>query len=277
MDAEPIPLKIPDGKTIDTVRLPGLEGEYIHVEADKNALSRYFGQLAQIEGRDPEEARRFFDERVSIGVGTINDIPRYKQSELGYQDDPLLLEKLDSVTESIFIALRLSGDFLACVSPEPNGKYRMTFNTQAVAKALPRGVPHFGKPSNYSTLPSEAKIAYLRDSMQSIVTHESTHLFQAMDNPDLFKYTSEQKVRNRALPLFVLSSAGLPALPMELQPIAALSTGLAMIGGIVYIDKTGKYHKMQQEAHEAQEIHAISNLSNPFIFTVESDPKPSNF
>lgn len=277
MDAEPIPQAKTDSRISDTVHLPSLEGEYIHINAEKDALSRYFGQLAQLVGRDPEEARRFFDERVSIGVGSRKDVPIYKQSELGYKDDPLVLHGLDSAAASIFKFLRLSGDFLACVSPEPDGKYRMTFNTQLIAKSLSSGIPHSGKPDNYSSLPPEAKIAYFRDAMKSILTHESTHLFQLIENPELFKYTRREKVQARALPLFVFSSTALPALPLELQPLVVLGAGLTTIGGLVYLDKTGKYQKMEHEAYETQEEKANSDLSNPFTLTVESDPKPTAF
>lgn len=159
----------------------------------------------------------------------------------------------------------------------------MTFNTQLIAKELSRGIPHTGKPDNYSRLPPEAKIAYFRESMQSILTHESTHLFQFMDNPDAFKYGVREKIQARALPLFVLSSTTLAALPLEsreqiiIVPSIIFGTGLATIGGLFYLDKTGKYQKMQHEAYESQEEKANSNLRNPFTYTVESDPKPTTF
>lgn len=279
MDVEPIPQKITDIKISDTVQLPGLEDEYIHVNAEKDTLSNYFAQLAQLGGRDPETARRFFDEKVDIGIGSRKDIHIYKQSELGFKDDPAVLERLDSVTSSIFRFLRLSGDLLAAVSPEPNGRYRMTFNTQLIARNLSRGLPHTGKPDNYSSLPPGAKITYFRDTMKSILTHESTHLIQCMEDPELFKYTAREKVQARALPLFIMSSVSTMALPFELQkivaPVVIIGGGLTMIGGMVYLDKSGKYQRVQHEAFESQEDKSNTELSNPFQFTVESDPKPS--
>lgn len=281
MDVEPIPQKITDIKISDTMHLPGLEGEYIHVNAKKDSLSNYFAQLAQLGGHDPEVARTFFRDKVDIGIGSRKDVKYYKQSELGFKDDPAVLRGLDSATASMLKFLRLSGDFLASITPEPNGRYLMTFNTQLIAKSLSSGIPHAGNPDKYSSLPPEAKIAYFRDSMKSILAHESTHLIQCMEDPELFKYTTREKAQARAIPLFIMSSASTMALPFELQkiaaPVAILAGGLTMIGGLVYLDKTGKYQKIQHEAYEAQEEKVNADLGNPFEFTIESDPKPPTF
>lgn len=265
-EGQEIPFNSEAGKILrftDTIALPLENGEFVHVETSKPQLTDAFAEYAGNLGYDPEKARTFFDEKVDFTFGTAKNMVYPPQVTI-----------FDKIVDRAISFLR-RGDYLGCVPRSKRGGYEFALNTPIIQKYLPKlKIRDVWRVENYLEQTIEEKIASLQQTINSITNHEFYHILQYMEQHELM----DQMVRRGILSQRMFCAWTAATLttsqiaPQYTFPVALLG-GLAMLGGVLYVQKDGTI-KVEKDAYEKQKkAKGFRPIKQPYTFVHESDPK----
>lgn len=240
----------------DTVRLPGLRGEAIHIELSNGRAAATFEAYVRGLGlKYPEGAKDFFERNIEISFVPVNVAVK---SNLSGLDLVLtrLTEKLEKGTNGY-------------VLPKKDGKYILGINPLAIAENLPLIARNLNV-NDYNNLPDEQKIALFRRAIQSTLKHEYYHLYQEMIVPGRINRSFQNQRLSQRL-LLVLASVS-PAMYAVLPPEQRFTIIPTIMGlqAVRFFLSRGMI-KLENEADSMETKGLPENLPNPFTITYEQD------